>query len=270
MIHRIADTLGLTVKKVPRTKNSIIKETIKRLGHKVGYDIAIKKSEKTELNEHEQITTYATYSPWNTDLEFHNLYQKVRDNTLVDVKRSYEIWKLVKETSKLATGALLEVGTWKGGTGAVIAKQAKLTNIKDPVFLCDTFSGVVKAGAEDSVYKGGEHQDTSEEEVRLLLQDDLLLSNVEILRGIFPDETGEKISDLTFRFCHIDVDVYQSTKDIVEWLWPRLVPNGVIVFDDYGYINCDGVTKYVNELMNKEDGTVFYNLNGHAIVIKHG
>ena len=31
--------------------------------------------------------------------------------------------------------------------------------------------------------------------------------------------------------CHIDVDVYQSARDTVEWVEPRLTSGGAIVFD---------------------------------------
>jgi O-methyltransferase len=88
------------------------------------------------------------------------------------------------------------------------------------------------------------------------------------LVGIFPDETSKIVTDDNFRFCHIDVDVYRSAKDIVGWLWPRLVIGGIIVFDDYGFESCDGVARFVNEERNKKDRIVIHNLNGHAILIK--
>ena len=94
------------------------------------------------------------------------------------------------------------------------------------------------------------------------------LDNVKLLPGIFPDETSRMITAKEFRLCHIDVDVYQSAKDAVEWLWPKLVVGGLIIFDDYGWEGCDGVTKFVNEEKGKQDRLIFYNLNGHAIMIK--
>jgi len=162
---------------------------------------------------------------------------------------------------------LIEVGVWRGGTGALIAKQAKLNDIKGKVYLCDTFTGVVKAGEKDSSYKGGEHADTSKEKVEEVIKK-LKLDNTKILVGIFPEETSKLVNDERFCFCHMDVDVYQSTKDIVEYLWPKLVVGGMVVFDDYGFQGTDGVTSFVNEERNKKDRLVIYNLNGHAILIK--
>ncbi len=188
--------------------------------------------------------------------------------TLVDKYRCFELWKLIEQVSKLEEGSIIEIGVWRGGTGALIAKKAKNCGIEDRVFLCDTFTGVVKAGAKDSVYKGGEHADTSRQVVEELISTRMNLGNVEILEGIFPDQTGHLVEDLRFRFCHIDVDVYESAKDIVNWIWDKMVPGGMIVYDDYGFYGCDGITKHVEEQTVRKDSIVIHNLNGHAIIIK--
>jgi len=96
----------------------------------------------------------------------------------------------------------------------------------------------------------------------------LNLDNTVILVGIFPEETGKLVNDKTFRFCHVDVDVYESAKDIMEWIWPKLVIGGFVVFDDYGFQGCDGITSLVNDERNKKDRIVIHNLNGHGIIIK--
>ena len=64
------------------------------------------------------------------------------------------------------------------------------------------------------------------------------------------------------------MDVYQSARDTFEWAWPRMVAGGVVVFDDYGFYGCEGVTEYVNELVNTEGVVVTPNLSGQAVVVK--
>ncbi len=260
-----------------------IYNNLKKIAEFSGYNLFVTKKNENEnhkiiivpsetrapwlLSEsHEIIMPEATYAPWSIDKSFNETYEIIKGFTLIDKYRCYELWQLVSETAKLK-GALLEVGVYRGGSGALIGKKAKLIGIKDKVYLCDTFTGVVKAGSKDSWYKGGEHKDTTKETVQEVIHK-LKLDKTEILEGIFPDETGEMVTDTKFRFCHIDVDVYQSAKDIVDWLWPRLVTGGIIVFDDYGFGGCDGVTHFVNEERNKEDRLVIHNLNGHAIVVK--
>jgi O-methyltransferase len=216
---------------------------------------------------HAEIFPAATYSPWLSDEQFNRVYEVIRGNTLVDVYRCYELWQLVAQAAKLPDGDLIEIGVWRGGTGTLIARKCQLTGVENPVYLCDTFRGVVKAGARDATYVGGEHADTDKERVLTLLRS-VGIERVQILDGIFPDETGDGIRERSFRFCHIDVDVYDSAKDIMTWIWPRLVPGGIVVFDDYGFHSCVGITRFVNEERTRPDRLVVHNLNGHAIVIK--
>ncbi len=217
---------------------------------------------------YEPIYPNATYSPWNTDAAFNAIISKIKSATLVDKYRCFELWKLTEQAAKLRKGSIIEVGVWRGGTTALIAAKAIKCKILDKVFACDTFTGVVKAGARDQRYAGGEHADTTRASVEKLIYETLALDNVEILEGVFPDDTGKAVENHNFRLCHIDVDVYQSAKEIVDWIWERMVPGGIIAFDDYGMVSCDGITSYVNEQMLLEDRLVFYNLNGHAIIVK--
>src|SRR5262252_3376049 len=205
------------------------------------------------------------YAPWLADSEFQQVYSEVTNHTLVDVYRCYELWDLVRQVSASGIGNLLEVGVWRGGTGAIIAAATRKWMPWAKVYLADTFSGVVKAGVFDGQYKGGEHADTSVTTVTALI-DRLELSNCQILQGVFPDEVAAQISDTRIALCHVDVDVYESASHIVDWVVPRLVPGGILVFDDYGFPSCPGVTRLVNELRLRPRWDFVYNLNGHAIL----
>jgi len=216
---------------------------------------------------HSVIYPVATYSPWLADQEFQNAYRIARPQTLVDLYRCYDLWQLVREAGKLPLGDILEVGVWRGGTGCLMGLRAKLSGIPATLWLCDTFQGVVKAGASDRQYSGGEHADTSQDLV-VSLANKLEVTNIKILTGIFPEDIGHTISDLTFRMCHIDVDVYESGREILNWVWPRLLPGGIVVFDDYGFLSTGGITRLVNEERQKQDRVMTHNLNGHAVFVK--
>ncbi len=215
------------------------------------------------LVPHKQVIPFASYSPWEGDEAFKALYEQVKNNTLVDIYRCYELWTMVKS---LATtkGDILEVGVWRGGTGAILCKAAEAdSNTK--VYLADTFTGVVKATPDDTVYRGGEHSDTSETIVKELLEK-TGAKNCQVLKGIFPDDFPSLQID-HLKLCHIDVDTYLSAKEIFEYAWPRLAIGGIIIFDDYGFWTCEGVTKYFDALDIK-GGRKIHNLNGHGIIIK--
>ena len=243
-----------------------------RLLKGTGYSLAkgaalpFMRREAMRSGAHEMAHPISTYAPWQADDEFVAAYRAVRKNTLVDIWRCHELWSLVGELREVP-GAIVEVGVWRGGSGALMATKAAAVGIEDTVYLCDTWEGVVKTGEVDTYYRDGRHDDTSHEIVVALVRR-LGLDNVELLQGVFPDETGDRVAEEALRLVHIDVDVYQSAKDVFDWAWDRLSPGGIAVFDDYGFPACPGVTKFVNEQRGRDDRLVLHNLNGHGIVVK--
>ncbi len=225
-----------------------------------------------------EVLPIANYSPWDGDEQFKLIYSTVTrpspfghwTMTQIDRYRSYELWKLVEQSSKLKEGSLIEIGTWCGGSGGLIGSIARSSGISDTFYMCDTYKGIVKVDkSQDSRMENGMLDDATYECVDFLINKVLGIENVKILEGIFPDDTSHHIpDDEKFRFCHIDVDVYRGSEDIVAWIWDRLVPGGIIVYDDYGFDTADGVTKHVEEQRSCEDRIVIHNLNGHAIIIK--
>ena len=146
--------------------------------------------------------------------------------------------------------------------------QGTRVRIKDPFYVADTFKGIVKADEGDADYRGGEHSILAPDRGGTSSIASCQLPGIKILEGIFPDETGHEIENDRFRFCHIDVDVYQSAKESRNGSRPRLVTGGIVVYDDYGFKSTPGVTRLVDEQRRMADRVVLHNLNGHAIVIK--
>ncbi len=221
----------------------------------------------------------ANYRPWDVDERFQAVYRLVRDATMVDVYRLWTLWFIARQ---VPAGDVLEVGSWRGGSGTVIARALADTTDgqragglgERKVYLADTFTGVVKASARDTYYKGGEHANTSVGTVRDLLER-AGVPHVQLLPGVFPDESAAGIADRRFALCHIDVDVYQSAKETFDWVWPRMVPGGVVVFDDYGFYGCEGVTSLIEEIAGRPDDadgrlTVIPSLSGQATVTRTG
>lgn len=215
---------------------------------------------------YESVMILDAYAPWAVDDDFLEVWDKVNTHTLTDIWRCYELYQLVREVSDIP-GDILEVGVWRGGTGATLAAAAKKWKPDARVWLCDTFTGVVKAGDNDASYSGGEHADTSADAVRRLLGS-LDLDNVDILPGIFPEETGGTLESNVISLCHIDVDVYQSASDIVSWVLPKMARDAVLVFDDYGFSSCNGITRLVDDLRADGNWRYLYNLNKHAILTR--
>ncbi len=218
--------------------------------------------------EYQMVTPGATYAPWVLDKEFLAIYTRVKKNSLLNFYQAWELWKLA-ENAASKEGNVLEVGVWRGSSSIMMGSKLKQMGSNKTIFSCDTFEGVVKAGtSEDNHYKGGEHSDTSLQFVKNHVEKEFGLSNVKLLQGIFPDDTGHLVQNEKFCLVHIDVDAYVSAKDIMDWVWDRMSIGGVIVFNDYGFPLTKGITLLVNEYLQRPDAVRIHNLNGHGIIIK--
>jgi O-methyltransferase len=210
----------------------------------------------------------ATYSPWLQDAEFRRVRALIEGHTLVDVYRCWELWHLVRQVADVP-GDILEVGVWRGGTAALMAVRAKMLGCGAGIHLCDTFEGVVKTTRADAHYTGGEHSDTSVQIVETLLKQ-LGIDRATIHAGIFPESAPPQLEGTPLRMAHIDVDVYESGRQSFEWIWPRVSPGGVVIFDDFSFSTTRDITTLCNELQELPMSTLLQNLNGHAIIVKTG
>lgn len=206
----------------------------------------------------------SSYNPWDDDKDFMKIYSVISEYTLVDMYRCYEIYNLVKQIESL-DGDIVEVGTFKGGTSGIISSVISKFKKNKTFYAIDTFEGVVKVDENDPSYVGGEHK-ASIDDIKEL-HNKLKLDLPTILHGIYPDDfpdvTIDKVS-----FLHIDVDIYQSAKDIYLSLENFVESGGIILFDDYGFKGTSGVTKFCNEIKFNDNYKYIHNLNGHAIFIK--
>jgi O-methyltransferase len=232
-----------------------------------GLALPLVRRDAVRSGSHTTIYPTLTYSPWRADASFQRVWKAVRKNTLVDEWRCWELWSLLGDLRNVP-GGIIEVGVWRGGSGALMAARCAELGIEDPVHLCDTWKGIVKTTAEDPYYHDGKHDDTSKAIVEELVARIGVADRVRLLQGIFPDDTADQVETDAFRLVHIDVDVYQGAKDVFDYAWPRLSQNGVVVFDDYGCAATPGVTKFVEEQRGLDDRLVIHNANGHALVIR--
>ena len=168
--------------------------------------------------------------------------------SLIGFDGCYLLWSLLRGTKNLI-GDVIEVGVYKGGSACLLAGCSKHYNMNNSIYFCDTFEGVVKSSDKDEYYNDGEFSDTSAEGVNALIEI-CKFDNVKILKGVFPDDNIfiKELKNKKFRFCHIDVDTYNSAKDSFEFLWPKIVDGGVLHFDDYGCPDTNGVTDFVNTI----------------------
>lgn len=196
------------------------------------------------------------------DEPFLDYYQRFMDpGNWHTLDRKYTLDQLLKLTSYIP-GDIVECGTYKGVSAYLMCK-ASVQNGKI-VHLFDSFEGLSEPGEFDGSYWEAGRFFMPEENVHNTLAQ---FSNYKAYKGWIPDRFSE-ISDKQICFLHIDVDLYEPTKDSLEYFYPRLVPNGVILMDDYGTSTCPGAKKAADEFFADKPEEILLLTTGQGLVIK--
>ncbi len=138
------------------------------------------------------------------------------------------------EITKDLEGNILELGTYKGGTTILFAKLLQEFKSEKKVFACDTFTGFPYDDLDPTEQnKIGNLRDTSFEHVNEKFKKFNVGDKISIMKGKFEDTLFQKLSDQKFSFVLFDADLYNSTKFALDFVFPRLVNGGIMVFQDY-------------------------------------
>ncbi|WP_076819746.1 TylF/MycF family methyltransferase [Pseudofrankia asymbiotica] len=143
-------------------------------------------------------------------------------------------------------GDMVETGVWRGGTSIFMRAILRAYGVTDRlVWACDSFEGMPVSGP-------GSHP--SDQETRLHLANavlaipleqvranfgvyGLLDDQVRFLKGWFRDTLPtapiERIAVL-----RLDGDLYESTTDALDNLYPKVSPGGFVIVDDYQIPAC--------------------------------
>jgi len=145
-----------------------------------------------------------------------------------------------------------------------------MDNPAKPHHIFDSFEGLSAPTPEDSsagqqsVWKKGE----------LLAEEEVTKYNLRMYadrchfhKGWIPERFAQ-VHDRKFAFVHIDVDLYQPTRDTLEFFYERVTPGGVIVCDDYGSTLCPGARKAMDEFLADKPETLFHIPTGQALVVR--
>lgn len=174
---------------------------------------------------------------WSPREEFMSLYKDISRHSLVGVHKSFMIYQYARYAAKHLKGDVAQLGVYKGGSAKMIAECFKETEAR--IYLLDTFEGLPgDAEGEPELFA-----DVVFADVQALLSP---YKNVEFRKGFFPD-TAKGLEEKRFSFVYLDGDMYQSTKDGLDFFYPRLVPGGIIVCDDYESPKWSGVKRAVDE-----------------------
>ena len=199
---------------------------------------------------------------WDDDQTFVAESTAAEGRSLVDRVRLYMLYQLALQTADLP-GDAAEVGVYQGGTAKLLGPNFARSG--KTLHLFDTFAGMPPTDPSRDWHKAGDFADTSLQEVQKFLTD---AGDLQFHPGSFPSSVTQAVSERTFGFVHVDVDIHQSVLDCCDFFYPRLVTAGVIVFDDYGFRTCPGAKAAVDFFFTGRAERPIYLPTGQAIIIK--
>jgi O-methyltransferase len=196
------------------------------------------------------------------DTEFLADYQRFDRQNYRSLDRKFALRELLKLALR-RHGDLAECGVFRGATAFLMGKAIRQAGGNRTLHLFDSFAGLSQPQAADGSYWQPGSLACSLADVQAALQDfaDLIAYHPGWIPTRFQD-----VVDRRFCCVHIDVDLYQPTRDALVFFHPRMVTGGVIVCDDYGFDTCPGARRAMDEFFASRTELVIHLPTGQGIV----
>jgi len=215
--------------------------------------------------------TYAVYPKYKfsefarlflEDETFLTYYRRFMDpGNWHSLDRKYTLDQLLKLTLHI-DGDAAECGVYKGASSYLICRAIKPYGKWNHLF--DSFEGLSSPTDRDGTYwtAGGLRADESH--IRKNLAE---FKNFTVYRGWIPDRFRE-VADRHFSFVHIDVDLYEPTRESIAFFYDRLRPGGVMLLDDYGFSTCPGAKLAADEFFTDRQEKIIMLPSGQAFIVR--
>jgi O-methyltransferase len=202
-----------------------------------------------------------TLQPWRS-AEWQRRLRADDPVSFVTPDRKYVLWQLAEQAAKTVDGAFFECGVNAGGTAYLLAQILHGTG--KPLHLFDTFSGMPPVDPSKDLHAPGDFADASLAGVQRYLA---AFENLDYHPGLIP-ETFVGLEPGPIAFAHLDLDIYKSTRDATEFVYPRLAKGGFLLYDDYGFPTCPGARQAVDEFFAGRPENVLALGTGQALVVR--
>jgi O-methyltransferase len=157
-------------------------------------------------------------------------------------------------------GDVVEFGCYIGTTSLFLRR---LLSVHDPnqsrqLYAYDSFSGLPDKTTEDASGAGEQFQVGELTVSKKQFLHEFQKANLQspnTFKGWFKDIAPDQLPD-QIAFAFLDGDFYESIRDSLLLVWPRLVAGGTITIDDYSRAALPGVERAVQEFVKVHKLTV--------------
>jgi O-methyltransferase len=201
---------------------------------------------------------------WWRNHNFNDYLQRFGELRALNSDRRWMVYQLMRLIADVP-GDTAECGVFQGAGSYLIARSAGIhPQHARTHFVFDSFQGLSAPALPDGSYWQTGDLACGLDRVKANLQ---TVNNVSWHQGWiperFPDVAGRK-----FSFVHIDVDLYEPTRDSIQFFYPRMSTGGIIVCDDYGFTTCPGAIKAVDEFLADKPEKMISLPSGGGFLVK--
>ena len=233
--------------------NKRVKDIVKGIVHRTGFDIVRYQTHKKPVNLEDL-----------TDREI-EIVESVRPYTITGDQRVAALMNSVRYiTEHKIPGNIAECGVWRGGSMMAVARALMFHDDSTRhLYLYDTFEGMSEPTEHDKRWSGeaaklllarepvgtGVWSLASIEDVRTnMLSTGYPEEKVHFIKGKV-EETLPSVLPDRLALLRLDTDWYESTKHELIHLFPLLDSRGLLIIDDYGH--WQGVRKAIDEYFSE-------------------
>lgn len=165
--------------------------------------------------------------------------------TMIGLARLENLQSCIEQIVRSSVpGDLIETGTWRGGASIFMRGVLRALEVNDRrVWVADSFRGLPEPDERFPADTSDQHHGFTELAISLdVVQENfrrygLLDEQVRFLEGWF-SETLPTVADVRWSLIRLDGDMYESTLDALQNLYPQLSPGGFVVVDDGALAPC--------------------------------
>ncbi len=205
---------------------------------------SLRQSLRQSLRHHVRAHSTHLLEDRQENLEFQTLLVAVRPYTLLSDERLFSLYAIAKQIClDDIPGNFVECGTCRGGAAALLAAVIRQYSLRDrQLYAFDTFEGMPEptdadrhdgVAANDTGFGAGTLKAPIAEYLEKVCQTLGVSHLVVPIAGLFAHTLPRHKAEMgDIALLHADGDWYESTLDIFNTLYDRVVPEGFIQIDD--------------------------------------
>ena len=179
--------------------------------------------------------------------------------------RIYTLCWFAKQVAHLP-GDFVACGVYTGFCDKAIIDYTDFNILGKTYYLMDTFEGLdERFSTAEELTKRSFYKEVTGlyEQVQETFRND----NIKIIKGAIP-ETLPLVDTEKICFLSIDMNTALPEVEALKYFWNKMVPGGVVIFDDYGFMGHETQKKAHDDFARSQDSSIFTCPTGQGILIK--